>query len=77
MQGVAGVSYVNVQVFDSVSSSVTVQTLTGLAGTLKLRQAVAASLARPNPAGGAILPAEVVFMTADLPETLILTQISS
>lgn len=85
MQAIAGVSYVNVQVFDSVSSNVTVQTLAGLAGTLKLRQVVTAQLARLNPAADStvtdpcqrILPAEVVYMTPDITETLILTQISS
>lgn len=85
MQGVTGVSYVNVQVFDSVSSSVSVQTLAGLANTLKLRQVVEAQLARPNLQSGAtaadpcqrILPAGVVFLNPDLPETLILTQIAT
>lgn len=79
IQQVEGVAWVNITTFDSVAQSVTAAQLAALAGTLKLRNYVPAALAEVNAkaAPGStdrILPAELVFMTSDIPETLILTQ---
>ena len=79
IQGVEGVSYVNVQKFDAVSEDVTAAQLAGLAGTLRRHNAVRAQLARidPNATGPAkrILPAELAILTPDIPDTLLLTEI--
>jgi Baseplate J-like protein len=81
IQGVEGVSYCDVQTFDSVAEDVTAQDLASLAVTLSLRQAIAASLARIDPTATdpsqRILPAELVFLTPDIPDTLILTNIGA
>ena len=76
MQAVAGVQYVDVQTFDSVAESVTAAQLTGLAGTLGLNPFVQAELAHVDPVLG-IVPAELVILTPDIPDTLILTEITS
>lgn len=81
MQEVDGVSFVEVQVFDSVGEDVTAETLASLAGTLTLYPAVAAELAKRDPnatdPGQRILPAELVFLTPDIPDMLILTNIGA
>lgn len=85
MQGMDGVAYVDVQVFDAVHEDITAEDLAGLAGTLGLKPYVEAGLARVNPSPPSadpsepcqrILPAELVFLTPDIPDTLILTEIS-
>ena len=57
------------------------QDIASLAVTLSLRQAIAASLARLDPTATdpsqRILPAELVFLTPDIPDTLILTNIGA
>lgn len=105
-QQVEGVAWVNFTTFDSVAQSTTAAQLAGLAGSLKLRPYVQASLAqveqtavqlpvlaKPALAGtnvlpalthpvqtlapdtaNTILPAELVFMSTNIPEMLILTQ---
>jgi hypothetical protein len=78
---VPGVAWVNVTTFDSVGESVTAAQLATLAATLKLQPYVIAETAKINakaPPGSAarITPAELVFMTPDIPDTLILTQAS-
>jgi hypothetical protein len=84
MQGVPGVSYVNVDKFDAVSESVTASQLAGLAGSLKRKNHILAQLARLNPnfdpttdsdPCDRVLPAELVFLTPDIPDTLILNPI--
>jgi hypothetical protein len=81
MQEVDGVSSVEVQIFDSVGEDVTAETLASLAGTLTLYPAVAAELAKRDPnatdPGQRILPAELVFLTPDIPDMLILTNIGA
>ena len=79
MQGVKGVAWVNVTTFDSVAEGITAAKLAGLASSLKPWPYVPAELARvdKNAAPGSadrISPAELVFMTQDIPDTLILTQ---
>lgn len=84
IQAVEGVVYADVRTFDAVSEDTTVEQLSKLASTLKLRPAVRAHLARLNPmadpAGdpcSRVRPAELVFLTPDIPDTLILTNIGA
>ncbi|MGH9809140.1 MAG: putative baseplate assembly protein, partial [Terriglobia bacterium] len=81
LQAVAGVQYVNMQVFDSVDESVTAAQLASLAATLTLRSLVDAELARVDPTATdpaqRILPAELAILTPDIPDTLILTEITT
>jgi hypothetical protein len=81
-QSIAGVAFVNLTTFDGVPETITAAGLAGLGQTLRLRQTVEARAARidrhaaPGSAGR-ILPAELVFMTPDIPATLTLTQAAS
>ncbi|MBB5470976.1 hypothetical protein HDG32_007130 [Paraburkholderia sp. CI2] len=81
MQGVPGVNYVDLRIFDGIGEAVTAAQLATLASTLKLNDYVEAELARSNPAATdatqRILPAELVILTPDIPGTLILTEIGS
>lgn len=79
LQGVTGVAWVNVTTFDSVAESVTAQQLATLGSTLRKCPYILSELAFVNTraAPGStnrIVPAELVFMTPDIPDTLILTQ---
>jgi hypothetical protein len=74
---------VDVQVFDRVGEDITAGELAGLAATLTTQDQpkpyVEAQLARPGDptatdACQRILPAELVFLTPDIPDTLILTE---
>lgn len=85
MQNIEGVANVDVRKFDAVSEDIAtgkLAGLAGLAGTLKLNSSVEADLARVDPKADPakpaqrILPAELVFLTPDIPDTLILTEIS-
>lgn len=76
MQAVAGVQFVFMKVFDSVAESVTGAKLTTLSSTLTLQPFVEAELAQPVPGQG-IVPAELVILTPDIPDTLILTEITA
>jgi hypothetical protein len=82
VQSVEGVAFVNVTVFDGVPENITVAQLAALGSTLRARQYVRAELARIDPtvapgSPGRIEPAELVFMTPDIPDTLILTEAGS
>ena len=81
IQAVEGVSYVDVQKFDGVPEEVTAAQLAGLASTLSLNNFVEADLARIDASATApskrILPAELVILTPDIPDTLILTEITA
>jgi hypothetical protein len=81
IQNVEGVSYVDFQVFDSVSENVTAAQLAQLANTLGLNNFVEAELARIDPTATDpakhILPAELAILTPDIPDMLILTEITS
>jgi len=81
MQAVAGVQYVDMQKFDSVSESVTAAQLANLASTLGLNSFVEAELAHVDPTqvdpAKRIKPAELVILTPDIPDTLILTEITT
>ena len=79
-QQVEGVAWVDVTIFDSVPESVTVAELATIADKLEQQRAyIVAEPARidqKTPPGSAerIVPAELVFMTPDIPDMLILSQ---
>jgi hypothetical protein len=82
MQMVPGVAWLNITTFDSVPESVTAAQLSTLASTLKKRDHIRSEPAYVNTSaapGSAnrIVAAELVFMTPDIPDTLILTQAST
>jgi predicted phage baseplate assembly protein len=81
IQNVAGVQYVNVQVFDSISQS---DTDSATALQAKLNEIATAQTPKPivvvPPAqldsSGTLQPAGLAFLSSDLPDTLILTEIT-
>jgi hypothetical protein len=84
MQAVAGVQYVDMRVFDSVPESVTATDLANLASTFSTNEPksfVQAELASVDPTATdptqRIRPAELVILTPDIPDTLILTEITT
>ena len=84
IQNVPGVSYVNITTFDSVAEDTTIAELSQLAAKLKWRPRIESSLARLNPNSSPgdtpstrIFPAELVFLTPDIADTLILTQVGA
>jgi hypothetical protein len=84
IQSIEGVLYVDAQAFDSVSEDTTVEELSKLAATLAPHPFVPADLARldpsADPAGdpcARIRPAELAFLTPDVPDALFLTQIGA
>jgi hypothetical protein len=80
IQNVSGVQYVTVQVFDSISQSDTASAaaLQAKLNELATAQAPKASILVPSAqldlCTGVIQPAGLVFLSADLPDTLILTE---
>ena len=79
VQAVEGVAYVDVTAFDGVGESVSAAELANLGRTLRPRPYVVAEAARIEAAAVPgtqphILAAELVFMTPDIPDTLILTE---
>lgn len=81
VQDIEGVSYCDPQIFDSVGEDATAQVLAGLASTLRVHAAIASAPARTDPTAtdpsARTVPAELVFLTPDIPDTLILTQIGA
>lgn len=81
MQGVAGVQYVDVRTFDSVAEGATAQQLTQLSSRLRRRNVVTAQLAHVDSnatdPSQAIVPAQLAILTPDIPDTLILTEITA
>jgi hypothetical protein len=81
LQAVPGVEYVDMRTFDSVAQDVTAAQLAGLWATLKVNEFVAAELATPDPNATdpalSILPAELVMLSPDVPDTLLLTEITA
>jgi hypothetical protein len=82
IQGVEGVSYVDVKIFDSVAEDTTVAELAALGTTLRLNPVVASdggcvdvTAKQEDGPCRRIRAAELVFLNTDLPETLILSQI--
>ncbi|HEY6235617.1 MAG TPA: putative baseplate assembly protein [Candidatus Elarobacter sp.] len=81
-QAVEGVAYLNVTKFDGVAEDITAAKLAALGSGLALRSYVQAEGARIDASvapglPGRILAAEVVFMTPDIPDTLILSEAGS
>jgi hypothetical protein len=74
IQAQAGVVYVDLDVFDSVSEDV------GASGSFTLHHRIRAAKARPSASPvrrvSSILPAELVYLSAAVPDTLILTELS-
>jgi hypothetical protein len=81
IQAVPGVQYADMRTFDAVSESVTPAELATLASTLALNSFVEAELAHVDPVATdparRIAPAELVILTPDIPDTLILTEITT
>jgi predicted phage baseplate assembly protein len=82
MQAVAGVAYVSLQILGSVAESASAEDIANLATTLTLNEFIPAALAsrNKNPVNyptDAILPAEMLYLTPALPDTLILNQVKS
>jgi hypothetical protein len=86
LQNVEGVAYVSLEHFDSVAENISAAELATLAQTLGLKQFVSAELARLRTAQelalavdatSRIAPAELVFFTPAIAETLILTQVGA
>jgi hypothetical protein len=83
IQNVNGVQYVNVQVLDSISESDTESPevlqakLTEIVTASSPRTVIYVPPARLDPATGTIQPAGLAFLSPDLPDTLILTEITS
>jgi len=79
LQAARGVAWLNVTTFDSVPESITAAQLATLGSTLGKRPYILSELAYVNTSAAPgstnrIVPAELVFMTPDIPDTLILTQ---
>ena len=83
MHRTEGVSHVHLEAFDSVGQDVTAGELASLAKNLSANAFVQAQLARlqasggPSNSAGSVLPAELVFLTPNVPETLLLRQLES
>jgi hypothetical protein len=81
MQAVEGVAYVDIRAFDGVPEDITAGELAGLGRTLGPKPFVEADLASVDPSADPakpcerVRPAELVFLTPDIPDTLILTEI--
>lgn len=80
IQSVDGVAFVNVSVFDSVTQGISAKELATLSQTLVRRGHVDAKPARVKPSSASqsfqIDPAELVYLTPDIKDTLILTEIT-
>lgn len=81
LQNTVGVAYVNVDYFDAVDEDVTAEQLASLANTLTLRESVSANaaslkssaqLAAISDPRDRIAPAELVYLSPEIPEMLIL-----
>lgn len=85
MQKIEGVTYVDVQNFGSIAQDATATELASLATSIGRAPHVQAQFAMPNPTADAttsdacqrILPAEIVYLTPDIPATLILNAIAA
>ena len=81
IQAVPGVQYVDMRTFDAISESVSAAELATLATTLTTHSFVEAELARVDPLATdparRIAPAELAILTPDIPDTLILTEITT
>jgi hypothetical protein len=80
IQAQAGVVYADLDIFDSVSEDATAAELAAIAARLKLNERIRAPKARPGSGAprrlSSILPAELVYLSPAVPDTLILTELS-
>lgn len=85
-QSVEGVAYVDFGIFDSIAEDISADQLAGLATSLGLQQYVLAEQAMLDPKFDPaasddpckqVLPAELVYLTPAIPETLILTEVGA
>jgi predicted phage baseplate assembly protein len=77
IQQVDGVSFVDLEVFDSVSEGTGAADLAKLAPTMQLKSYIDLGPARPRPGPGierSIDPAQLAYLPADMPEALILKE---
>jgi hypothetical protein len=81
IQAVEGVAYVDLDVLDAVSEDADLSDLTNLANTLALNDRIPVHLARLDPDVTAlprpILPAQLAYLSPEIPDTLILTELTS
>ena len=81
IQAVAGVAYVDLDVLDSVAEDADLSDLENLAQTLTLHNRIPVHLARLDPNVTAlprpILPAQLAYLSPEIPDTLILTELTS
>ncbi len=83
IQQVKGVAFVDMEIFDSVSASA--RDISGLLKTLERKPHVQVQLARPNPnpdpdntdPDQRIFPAQLAYLTAEIPDTLILKELTA
>lgn len=80
IQAARGVAYVDVDILDAVAGDASLEELTNLANTLKLQTRLGAAMAHINPQATDpdehIQPAELIYLSPDVPDTLILTELS-
>lgn len=80
IQAARGVAYVDVDILDAVAGDASLEELTNLAKTLKLQTRLGAAMAHINPQATDpdehIQPAELIYLSPDVPDTLILTELS-
>ncbi len=81
MQAVPGVSYVDLDVLDAVPEDARLSDLADLANTLALHDRIPVQLARLDPNVTSlprpVLPAQLAYLSPDIPDTLILTELTS
>ena len=80
IQAVAGVAYVDLDVLDAVDENANLSDLENLANTLALHDRLPVHLARLEPNVSTlprpILPAQLAYLSPDIPDTLILTELT-
>jgi len=80
IQATRGVAYVDVDILDGIAGDASLTELTNLANTLTLRPRLVAAMAHINPQATDpdehIQPAELIYLSPDVPDTLILTELS-
>lgn len=80
IQAIRGVAYVDVDILDAIPENASLEELTNLAETLSLRSRLVAHMARVTPSATDpdehIQPAELIYLSPDVPDTLILTELS-
>jgi hypothetical protein len=79
IQGVEGVAYVDLDVFDAVDEGADLSDLSSLADTLTLRRRVISETDRVDPEitdpPRPILPAQLAYLSPEIPDTLILSEL--